>query len=294
MNHIESMGDKWFTLGVGPQDIPGVVDVTRELGGTREVWSTKDENTESILMAWPQESLLRTSVVFAGKPEGQLDVVAVTPLMEGFANELKVAELYPWKGSHAGEILARPHNFPALWFYDPLYFRDAQGIAKDDVCKFYLSGLCFGLRRALLDEITVTEGPAYEQHALEWMKANPSKSRLDVPALKIPLSGRTLIDITEHCSQYQSRASIFDVDSFMFGPENAQQKIYRFGVKFGDEKAPVYALIYAPERVCQRGYVPAEGDEVDMVFWMQGRIVDDENIPAEQDDLVIPAPNQEQ
>ena len=126
------------------------------------------------------------------------------------------------------------------------------------------------------------------------MKANPSKSRLDVPALKISLRGKTFIDITEHCSQYHSRAVIFDVDSFMFGPENAQMKIYRFGVQFGDEKAPVYALIYAPERVCQRGYVPAEGDEVDMVFWMQGRIVDDENLPAEQDDLVIPAPNQEQ
>ena len=293
MNHIESMGDKWFTLGVGPNDIPGVVELTRELGGTRDVWGMKDENSERILMAWPQESLLRTSVLFAGKPEGQLDVAAVTPLMEGFANELKVVDFYPWKGGHAGEVLARPNNFPGLWFYDPLYFRDAQNVAKEDVCKFYLSGLCFGLRRALLDEITVTEGPAYEQHALAWMKENPSKSRLDVPALKISLQGKTFIDITEHCSQYQARAVIFDVDSFMFGPEGSQRKIYRFGIQFGDEKAPVYALIYAPERVCQKGYVPAEGDEVDMVFWMQGRIADDEPVSSEQD-VIIPAPNQEQ
>lgn len=293
MNHIESMGDKWFTLGVGPKDIPGVVDVTRELGGTRDVWGSKDETWERILMAWPQESLLRTSVIFAGKPEGQLDIVAVSPLMEGFANELKVGDLYPWKDGHAGEIFARPNRFPGFWFYDPLFFRDAGNIAKDDICKFYLSGLCFGLRRALLDELTVTEGPAYEQHALEWMKANPSKTRLDVPALKISLRGKTFIDITEHCSQYQARAVIFDVDSFMFGPESAQMKIYRFGIQFGDEKSPVYAVIYAPERVCQKGYVPAEGDEVDMVFWMQGRIVDDEASSGEPE-VVIPAPNQEQ
>lgn len=292
MQHIESMGDKWFTLGVGSEVIPGVVATTLELGGSRPSWSAKDEDMERMLMAWPSDSLLRTSVLVAGKPEGKLSAVAVAPFMEGFSNTLTIKDTFPWKGGHAGEILAEPEGFPGLWFYAPLFFRDAAGEAKGRTCNFLLSGLCFGIRRALLDELTVTQGPAYEKHALEWMKANPTKTRLDVPALKIPLKGKSIIDLTDHYCEYQCRASIFDVDSFQFGPENSQMKVYRFGVSFGNPEKPVYAIIYAPERVCVKGYVPQEGDDVDMIFWLQGRVDDTEGAVA-QEESVIPEPNRE-
>ena len=42
----------------------------------------------------------------------------------------------------------------------------------------------------------------------------------------------------------------------------------------GNPEKPVYAIIYAPEKVCHKGYVPKEGDDVDMVFWLQGRVDD--------------------
>ncbi len=283
MQHLESMGDKWFALSVPPQGIDGVINVTLELGGTRPVWEVKDENVERMLMAWPSEGLLRSSVTVAGKPEGQLSAVAVAPLMEGFVNELTVRKTYPWKAGHAGEIAAQPETgLPPLWFYDPLYFRDVEGLAEGETRKFYLSGLCYGIRRALLDELTITEGPRYEQHAKEWMIANPDKSRLDVPALKIPLKGKTIIDITDKASEYQCRASIFEVDSFEFGPGEAAKKIYRFGIAIGDPEKPVYLIIYAPASVCVKGYEPKEGDDVDMIFWMQGRIADAEDL-AESD-----------
>ncbi|MGN1038470.1 MAG: hypothetical protein ACI4P0_03645 [Mailhella sp.] len=285
MQHIESMGDKWFALGIGAETIPGVVATTLELGGSRPVWSHKNEHIERILMAWPSDSLLRSSVLMAGKPEGKLSAAAVAPLMEGFANTLTIKDCYRWKDNHAGEILAAPEEFPPLWFYDPLFYRDAEGDVKEKTCEFLLSGLCFGLRRALLDELTVTQGPAYEKHAIEWMKQHSDKTRLDVPALKIPLKGKTIIDITDHCCEYQCRASIFDVDSFMFGPENTKIKIYRFGIAFGNPEKPVYAIIYAPERICAKGYVPQEGDDVDMIFWMQGRISDTEGKIVQEGEL---------
>ena len=294
MQHIESMGDKWFALGVDIKDINGVIGTTLELGGSRPSWSVKDDAMERMLMAWPSDSLLRTSVLLAGKPEDNLSVVAVAPFMEGFANTMTIQDTYPWKGGHAGEILAAAEDFPPFWFYAPLFFRDAEGEAKGRTCRFLLSGLCFGIRRALLDELTVTEGPAYEKHALEWMKQNPDKTRLDVPALKVPLKGRTLIDITDHCCEYQCRANIFDVASFMFGPEKSQMTIYRFGVGFGNPEKPVYAIIYAPERVCVKGYEPKEGDDVDMIFWLQGRVDDTEgNVAQETEEAVIPEPNKE-
>lgn len=294
MQHIESMGDKWFALGVTLKDINGVIATTLELGGSRPAWSMRDDEVERMLMAWPSDSLLRTSVLMAGKPEGSLSVVAVAPFMEGFANTMTIQDVYPWKDNHAGEILAATENFPPFWFYDPLFFRDAEGEVKGKSCQILLSGLCFGIRRALLDELTVTEGPAYEKHALEWMKQHPDKTRLDVPALKIPLKGRTLIDITDRCCEYQCRANIFDVDSFMFGPKNSQMKIYRFGVGFGDPENPLYAIIYVPERVCVKGYEPKEGDDVDMIFWLQGRVDDTEGMVAQDtEETVIPEPNKD-
>ena len=126
------------------------------------------------------------------------------------------------------------------------------------------------------------------------MKQHPDKTRLDVPALKIPLKGRTLIDVTDHCCEFQCRARIFDVDSFMFGPEKSQMKIYRFGVGFGNPEKPVYAIIYAPERICYKGYEPKEGDDVDMIFWMQGRVDDTEGkVAPATEESVIPEPNKE-
>ena len=287
MQHLESMGDKWVSLGVDPKEINGVIAVTLEQGGTRPVWGVKDDNVERMVMAWPQEGLLRSSVTVAGKPEGQLAAVAVAPLMEGFVNELTVRATHAWRGGHAGEIAARPEKgMPPLWFYDPLYFRDIEGLAEGETRKFYLSGLCYGLRRALLDELTITEGPHYEEHAKQWMIANPDKSRLDVPPLKIPLKGKTIIDITDKACEYQCRASIFEVDSFDFGPGEAAKKIYRFGIVIGDPECPVYLIMYAPAERIAKGYEPKEGDDVDMIFWMQGRIVDE---PLTEEEVVAQA-----
>ena len=275
MQHLESMGDKWVALGINPKEINGVIAVTLELGGTRPVWGVKDDNVERMVMAWPQEGLLRSSVTVAGKPEGQLATVAVAPLMEGFVNELTVRATHAWKGGHAGEIAAQPEvGTPPIWFYDPLYFRDIEGLAEGETRKFFLSGLCYGLRRALLDELTITEGPYSD------------KSRLDVPPLKVPLKGKTVIDVAENFCEYQCRASIFDVDSFEFGPGEAAKKIYRFGIAFGNSEKPVYAIIYAPAERIAKGYEPKEGDDVDMIFWMQGRIVDD---PLTEDEVIAQA-----
>ena len=139
---------------------------------------------------------------------------------------------------------------------------------------FYLAGLCLGIRRALLDEMTVTKGPMYEAHAAKWMEAHPDKTRLDVPPLKVSLNGMRVLGPTERCSEYQGRVRIYDVDSFEFGPEGAREKVYRFGATFGAADTPLRLILYAPERICFKGYEPKEGHEVDVVFWMQGRVVD--------------------
>jgi len=276
-DHVESMGDKWFPLLASPSMIPGVIATTLRHGGTRPLWGTEEKEIQTMLMAWPERSLLRAGVVVSGPKTGRLEPVAVVPLMEGFANALEVMEVYPWKGGHVGEVQARPgEDGKPLWFHDPLFFRDNRVDLTPGVTQtFYLSGICFGLRRALLDEMTVTSGPAYEAWAAKWMESNPGSSRLDVPPLKMSLQGSSIFGPAgPRCCEYQARASIFDVDSFMFGPEGAQEKVWRFGVTVGEEKHPLHLILYAAERVCLQGYEPKEGHEVDVVFWMQGRVVD--------------------
>ena len=147
---------------------------------------------------------------------------------------------------------------------------------------FYLSRLCYGIRRALLDELTVTQGPVYEAWARKWLDANTERGRLDVPPLKIPLRGSNLLQPAARCSEYEARMTLGKVESFDFGPEGAQEKIYCFGASFGKDDKWLNLLMFAPERICN-GYEPKEGEEVDLAFWMQGRVVDAGDEVSEDD-----------
>ena len=288
--HLESMGDKWFTLLKSPDLIPGVIGTTVAEGGTRPIWRIEEGERETFLMAWPRASLLRAGVVFAGRKDARLDPAGVFPFLEGFANSLTVVETYPWKQGktgmqgRVGEVLAQPDDDGApIWFFDPLFYRDARVDLTPGVTQvFYLSGLCYGIRRALLDELTVTQGPVYEAWARKWLDANPERGRLDVPPLKIPLRGSNLLQPAARCSEYEARMTLGKVESFDFGPEGAQEKIYCFGASFGKDDKWLNLLMFAPERICN-GYEPKEGEEVDLAFWMQGRVVDAGDEVSEDD-----------
>ena len=287
MLHFETVGGitAAVTAGrpvlVGDREIPGVIGTTVAEGGTRPIWRIEEGERETFLMAWPKESLLRAGVVFTGPKNAQLEPAGVFPFLEGFANSLTVVETHPWKQGktgmrgRVGEVLAQPDDDGApIWFFDPLFYRDAKVDLTPGVTQvFYLSGLCYGIRRALLDELTVTQGPVYEAWAKKWLDANPGKGRLDVPPLKIPLRGSNLLQPAARCSEYEGRMTLGKVESFNFGPEGAEEKIYCFSASFGKDDKWLNLIMFAPERICN-GYEPKEGDEVDLAFWMQGRVVD--------------------
>lgn len=77
---------------------------------------------------------------------------------------------------------------------------------------------------------------------------------------------------TDTASEYQARVVVEEVEEFVFGPKGGE-KIYRFVSTFGD-KENIRILMFVPAKACQKGYVPKAGDEVDMIFWLQGRVVD--------------------
>ena len=98
-------------------------------------------------------------------------------------------------GCHGCQVACKQENGVALgacrnegamplFFCNPLYFRDARMLATPGVRHtFLLAGMAYGVRRALLDELTITEGPDYEAHAKAWLEAHPGSSRTDVPQL---------------------------------------------------------------------------------------------------------------
>lgn len=145
-----------------------------------------------------------------------------------------MVEVYPWKQGktgmrgRVGEVLAQPDDDGApIWFFDPLYYRDAKVDLTPGVTQvFYLSGLCYGIRRALLDELTVTQGPVYEAWAKKWLTANPEKGRLDVPPLKIPLRGSNLLQPAARCSEYEAQQDSGARSKISFSDRRARKKRY--------------------------------------------------------------------
>ena len=196
--------------------------------------------------------------------------VSTYPLLEGAPNDMTVNETYLWQNETEGEVSATCNEGAnPLWFYSPFLFRDRENLTPGVRHTFLIAGLAYGLRRALLDEMTITEGVEYERYVAEWLAQNPGKTRLDVPQLTVDLRGARIVVPGDVASEYQIRVPVTSVEEMHIQNE----KIYMLIVEFGlNTPNPLRFPLYAPERVCK--IVPQAGDEIDAIIWLQGRIID--------------------
>lgn len=277
MKHNETHAYKWLSLLPSVEvEMPGVLGTIIEKGGTRTAWQQIEGDTETMLMAYPAENYLRAGAILTGKAEGELQAVNIMPLVEGISNRLLMLDSYEWKNKIEGEVLVQnPAIEKSFWFYDPLFFRDKASIQANEPQHFILAGLVLGLREALLDELTITRGEAYEQHSMNYLAENPDKSRLDVPPLKISIRGQQVLGLGEFASEYQARATVTTLSSFEFGPEQGEKiTIYSFIINIGTEESPMSLPLYISEKAIAKNTVLKEGMDVDLIFWLQGRIAD--------------------
>ena len=166
-----------------------------------------------------------------------------------------------------GRLVKDAHDRSDQLFVE-LLDADDGGVAAD-VRAAGGDGLAYGLRRALLDEMTITEGVEYERYVAEWLAHNPGKTRLDVPQLTVDLKGARIVIPGDVASEYQIRVPVTSVEEMHIQNE----KIYMLIVEFGlNTPNPLRFPLYAPERVCK--IVPQAGDEIDAIIWLQGRIID--------------------
>lgn len=270
--HTENLGNAWAVLVGNPQKLmPQIVGTILKAGGTRAPWKYVSGGRESLLMAWPADQPLRTAVVMQGEASKELKPRSAMPLLEGMPNDLTVEEVVPWKsGVEATVGACAVEGQKPFWFYCPTYFRDSDALTPGVQHSFLLSALAFRLGKALVDEITITEGPQYEEYAARWLAAHEGSSRPDVPPLKISIVGKDLVFPGRVFGEYQMRTTVRAVESCTL--DKLSIRILTVAFPF-ENRPPLVFPVYVPAPVLN-GYEPQKGDEIDMYVWTQGRIID--------------------
>ncbi len=272
--HAEGLGDAWaVVLGRNPAALmPQVVATVLQEGGTRPAWQWKRGGKEYVLMAWPREQSLRASVLMRAEEEGgQLKPCDAVPLLEGQPNDLTVDSVHPWQnGTGADVAVTMIEGKNPMWFYDPLYLRDKDDLTPGITHTFTLAGLCLAVRKALLDDVTITQGPQYEAYAADWLAAHPGAGRLDVPPLKVSMKGRRMIMPGRRFCEYQLRGEVEEVRQGNL--ENMPVTLLYLRFPF-EQREPMLLPVYATKMVLGE-YEPKAGDEIDAYVWLQGRVID--------------------
>lgn len=281
--HSEGLGDVWAALtGRDPRQImPQVVGTVLHEGGTRPAWQWKRAGMEYILMAWPQDQPIRAAVLMAGPEGGELKPVTAVPLLEGLPIDLTIAEVHPRaEGMGADVAVSMLEGQNPMWFFDPLYGRDKDDLTPEITHTFWLSAAAFAIRKALLDEVAITSGVGFEEHAKKWLEENPGKSRLDVPPLKLIVKDKHFIMPGRRYCEYQLRAKIKKIEDYTL--ETMPIKALYLTFPFND-RPDMNLVLFASKAVLQ-DYEPEEGQEIEAYAWFQGRIIDLEQVDPQTDD----------
>ena len=272
--HAEALGQQWaVVLGGNPaQLMPSVVGQVISEGGTRAAWQWLIGEQEHVVMAWPSDQPVRAAVVMRTQERGgQFKPCDAFPLLEGLPNDLTVADVHPWEaGCGANVAVTMMEGKNPMWFYDPFYLRDKNDLTPDVTHTFLLAGLALGVRKALLDDVTITQGPEYDAYALRWLQEHPGKTRLDVPPYKVPLNGKHMIMPGRAFGEYQMRATVEEVQDVQL--EKMPLKMLRLSFPFND-RPPLQLPVYASAMVLGE-YQPKAGEDVDLYVWLQGRVID--------------------
>lgn len=251
--------------------MPQIVATVIHDGGTRPAWQWLSDGQERIMMAWPKDQPIRAAVLMSGPQKENLKPVTVTPLVEGFPNDLTIEEIHPRSEGLGGDVAVNMlEGQRPMWFYDPLFDRDKSDLTPGVTQTFWLGAVALGIRKALLDEITITQGEDYEAYAAQWLEDNPGKSRLDVPPLKMAVKGKHFIMPGQAFGEYQLRAVVAKVEDWQLDKMPVKALYLKFPF---DERAPMNLPLFA-SRFVLGDYEPQEGQEIEAYAWFQGRIID--------------------
>lgn len=274
--HNPALGQVWLALtGQDPRNIISQISATvLEAGGTRPAWQWKTGDQEYVAMAWPADQPIRACVLLAGPIGEKLKPVSIVPLLEGLPNDLTVEEVHPLpEGDGADVAVSMLEGKNPMWFFDPFYMRDKSDLTPGITHTFWLAGAALAIRKAMLDEITLTNGPDYELYAQKWLQENPGAKSMDVPPLKIDIAGKHFIMPGRFYGEYQLRAVISDIEEWQFD----KMPIQVLYLSFPFDNRPEMRLPLYVSKFVAPDFKPEKGQDIEAYAWLQGRIIDLEN-----------------
>lgn len=271
--HAEGLAEVWFALtGQNPAAImPQVVATVIKEGGTRAAWQWKSGGMERIFMAWPKDQPIRAGVLMSGQEGGDLRPVTAVPLVDGYPNDLEVADVHARAEGLGGDVAAAMlENRNPMWFFDPFFDRDREDLTPGVVHTFWLSAVAFNIRKALLDYVSIAQGPQFEEYAEQWLKDNPGKKSRDVPPLRISIKDKHFIMPGRYFGEYKLRAVITDIEDVMFDkmPVKVLHLIFPF-----ENRDPMHLPLFVSQHIL-KDYKPEKDQEIEAYVWLQGRIID--------------------
>lgn len=274
--HNAALGQVWFALtGQNPKNIISQIAATvLEAGGTRPPWHWNVGDKEYMAMAWPQDQPIRACVLLSGRSGKELIPVSIFPLLEGLPNDLTVEETYPLpEGEGANVAVNMTESKNPMWFFDPFYIRDKADLTPEITHTFLLAAAALRINKAMLDEITLTSGPIYEQYAEKWLTEHANAKSMDVPPLKIDISNKYLIMPGRYFGEYQIRAPVENFEEWQFDKMPVQ--VLYLTMPF-EKRPPLRLPVYVSNFVAH-GFKAEKGQFIDAYVWLQGRVIDMEN-----------------
>lgn len=271
--HAEGLGQVWAAItGMDPKAlIPQLVATVLEAGGTRPPWQWKARGQEYIMMAWPEKQPIRAGVLVGGPEGGQLRPITAVPLLEGLPNDLMVEDTRPREAGMGGDVAVNMlEGKNPMWFFDPFYGRDRDDLTPGVTHTFWLAAAALGVRRALLDQLAITQGEQYEAYAAHWLSEHPEATRMDVPPLKIDIAGKAFIMPGRVYGEYMLRATITKIEECEL--DKMPIKVLHLTFPF-DDRPNMLLPLFASRHVLGT-YEPETGHDIEAYAWFQGRIID--------------------
>ena len=277
---LEGLGDAWVKAFTGQNPaavVPQVVGTVMHEGGTRPAWQWKRGGRDHILLAWPQDQPVRASVLVAGEEGGKLAPVSAVPLLDGLPNDLTVEEVHPWENGLGAN--GRKHDRGQESACGSLTC--STGGDRDDLTPgithtFLLAGLAYGLRKALLDEVTITQARNLKPTPKPGWPKTPAHPVWTLP-LKVKVAGRHMIMPGRRFCEYQMRAVIEEVQDCQL--EKMPVKLLYLSFPF-ENREPMRLALYVSKMVLG-DFEPEKGQEVDAYVWLQARIIDIDQGPQQ-------------
>lgn len=268
---FEGLGDTWSAIlgesGKFSEHLPTI----RQEGTLRDGAAVHHPGIGHVVMLqeYPDAGPLRAgvlSVVTETDGEVSASLRSAYPVMDGLPNRVRIKGRHTWENGLEGIVSAHKPEGPAITFFNPYYYREADAFAAGaelDVC---LAGLAFSLNKAEDHSFPVTDGEMYRAALERFLADNPDKTERDFTPPVLSTRGARILFPAGYVPEWTIQCQVEAVESFSF----LDEAFIRMQTVFaGTDELELRGYLYARASLLG-GYTPQAGDDITALAWMSG------------------------